>query len=156
MKLELKDIHLPTEISIWPIAPAWWLIIGLCLALIGLLYWYKGSTLRSKKTHLKQTIAETKQALAELKKQTDHLKVLQSSNKIVKKFLMNATNDPSIAKLHHQQWINYCHSIAKPFTFRKTTQYLLSNALYQPSLEFDIAHYIDELQDWLKQVTKNV
>ena len=29
--LELRDIHLPTEISWWPLAPGWWIVIGLIL-----------------------------------------------------------------------------------------------------------------------------
>ena len=69
---------------------------------------------------------------------------------------MNVTNDKAIAQLHHAQWVGYCENVAKPFTFRKTTRYLLSNAMYQPELAFDINNYIDELQIWLKQSAKNV
>ncbi|WP_394174929.1 DUF4381 domain-containing protein [Thalassotalea litorea] len=31
---ELKDIHLPDAISIWPLAPGWWIIIAIIIGLI--------------------------------------------------------------------------------------------------------------------------
>jgi len=39
-ELPLRDIHLPAEIGFWPIAPGWWLMLGLLLLTgLGLLLW---------------------------------------------------------------------------------------------------------------------
>ncbi len=45
---ELRDIHLPPEVSFWPPAPGWWMLAGLVvLLLIGLAYleWRRRQTL---------------------------------------------------------------------------------------------------------------
>ncbi len=31
---ELKDIHLPADISWWPLAPGWWMLMILCIVLL--------------------------------------------------------------------------------------------------------------------------
>jgi hypothetical protein len=36
---QLRDIHLPPDISIWPLAPGWWLLILLAIASISYLAW---------------------------------------------------------------------------------------------------------------------
>jgi hypothetical protein len=36
-QLPLRDIHLPEVIGWWPLAPGWWLVIALALAMLGLL-----------------------------------------------------------------------------------------------------------------------
>lgn len=45
---ELRDIHLPPEVSFWPPAPGWWIVAGLVvLAMLGLAYleWRRRQTL---------------------------------------------------------------------------------------------------------------
>ncbi|WP_169303138.1 DUF4381 domain-containing protein [Thalassotalea mangrovi] len=32
---DLKDIHLPEDIPLWPLAPGWWIVITLIIALVG-------------------------------------------------------------------------------------------------------------------------
>ncbi|MGI9228569.1 MAG: DUF4381 domain-containing protein [Gammaproteobacteria bacterium] len=40
--LPLRDIHLPEAVFWWPVAPGWWLLTGLLMALAaGLFYWHK-------------------------------------------------------------------------------------------------------------------
>lgn len=38
-ELPLKDIHLPVDVAIWPLAPGWWLLIALVCAIVTLLIW---------------------------------------------------------------------------------------------------------------------
>ena len=33
---ELRDIHLPEAVSLWPLAPGWWLLLALIAAVLGL------------------------------------------------------------------------------------------------------------------------
>lgn len=35
---QLKDIHLPPEASVWPLAPGWWVVVLLCMVLVGLAF----------------------------------------------------------------------------------------------------------------------
>lgn len=45
--LELRDIHLPAPVSWWPLAPGWWLLVGVVLlATLGLVLWRRGASTR--------------------------------------------------------------------------------------------------------------
>ena len=45
---DLRDIHLPEAISIWPLAPGWFVVIALCLAAIAWLAWRLNHRHRSR------------------------------------------------------------------------------------------------------------
>ena len=36
-QIPLRDLHLPEAISWWPLAPGWWVVIGLTMVLIGVI-----------------------------------------------------------------------------------------------------------------------
>jgi hypothetical protein len=39
---QLRDIHLPAQVSWWPLAPGWWLLLAAVgLAVAGLLWWWR-------------------------------------------------------------------------------------------------------------------
>lgn len=51
--LPLRDLHLPEPVGLWPLAPGWWVLIALSLALAGwglwrlFLRWRRGSARRA-------------------------------------------------------------------------------------------------------------
>ncbi|MFL3645674.1 MAG: DUF4381 domain-containing protein [Cellvibrionales bacterium] len=45
---DLRDIHLPEAISIWPLAPGWFVVIAGCLAVIAWLAWRLNRRHRSR------------------------------------------------------------------------------------------------------------
>ena len=38
---QLRDIHLPETVGLWPLAPGWWLLIALIIGALvtGIIYW---------------------------------------------------------------------------------------------------------------------
>jgi len=39
--LQLRDIHLPAPISWWPLAPGWWVLVGLFIMLVVIGAWWR-------------------------------------------------------------------------------------------------------------------
>lgn len=37
--LPLRDIHLPPPVGWWPLAPGWWIVVGLCALALGIAVW---------------------------------------------------------------------------------------------------------------------
>ena len=68
--LELRDIHLPEPISWWPIAPGWWLLLALILALIAFAFFARKRYLkRQLNRDIKAEIEDIKQQYARTQNQ---------------------------------------------------------------------------------------
>ncbi|WP_332116567.1 DUF4381 domain-containing protein [Azorhizobium caulinodans] len=58
--IALKDIHLPAPVSFWPLAPGWWMLLGLVIVLLllaALLEWRRRQTLGYKAQRALDVIA---------------------------------------------------------------------------------------------------
>ena len=159
MKLELKSVHLPSDVAFWPLAPAWWVIIAVIIALIILALIYKGSTLRAHKLKLKQLFVDAEKTFDNLSNIEAPIIMLQQSNQALKRVIISLDelqkNNDSVALIHQAEWLHLLEQRAAPFRFSETTKTMLSDALYQPKVELNSAELINELKQWLKQCRKN-
>ncbi len=67
--LLLKDIHLPDAVGYWPLAPGWWLLLGLLVLLITIIYlswrfWKRHSMRRLAIARLDELVKLPEQQLA--------------------------------------------------------------------------------------------
>ena len=127
---QLKDIHLPQEVGLWPLAWGWWLlIVVIVMAVIaGVIYLVK----RHRKHQAKR---QTVKALVALSESSEHWP--QQINSLLKRVAMVYFPTGSVEQLHSSNWVNFLLS-QLPANKRERanagfTQ--LQSALYQRQLE---------------------
>lgn len=56
----LRDIHLPPEPGLWPLTPAWWVVIGLAALLLASLVWvaWRGWRRHRRRRQARAAVAE--------------------------------------------------------------------------------------------------
>lgn len=111
---QLRDIHYPMPISIWPLALGWFLLIGFCLFLFALMLfiWKKNN----KKNRLKKIVLKR---LVELQNQQQHMHDVSEELSILLKRVALA-NYPrhEVAGLHGEAWLKFLDksSMTKDFS----------------------------------------
>lgn len=97
---QLQDIHLPEQISAWPPAYGWWLLLALLLALLIASF----LLIRSKRRH---NMAR-KAAIQELKQIDKHQGSWQSDiNALLKRVCVSYFPNENAAGLYGQDWIEF-------------------------------------------------
>jgi len=145
----LRDIHLPSAIGWWPLAPGWWLVIAGVLLFTLLLTFYLWKRYWSSRQialrHL-NTI-ETTIATQSSNVILWHLAVL------IKRLVLAYAPRKEVAKLHGQAWIHYCNQMSK-HALNDSTTILLTEKLYQTECKSEIKPCIQNIRAWIKGITK--
>ena len=97
----LRDIHLPGEVSWWPLAPGWWLLITLLLAVILWQLW-----LWKKRIKHRRLLQEIQQELSSIKSSFDNTndqhQLVSSSSELLRRLLLLHKNRSEVANLTGQ------------------------------------------------------
>jgi hypothetical protein len=144
---QLKDIHLPTEIGMWPPAYGWWIVamLGIILLLSAFIWLRKHHSARLAK----------RQALIELSAITqDERDWPQQLNRLLKRLSLTYFPDAATAKLHGKAWSDFLASQLCP---KKRAEFLqqfllLQRALYRntPDKPADFGQSTLQIRQWIK------
>ena len=143
---QLKDIHLPEEVGVWPLAYGWWLLAAIVIGVVILsIVLYKRYQLRQRAK--KQALSALKQ-LAPMDPNTP-----AECNSILKRAVLSYFPADEVANLHGDKWLEYLsmqlpektrNSFAEPFT-------QLCDTLYRPASATDASAGIAAAQLWVSQ-----
>ncbi len=110
---QLRDIHLPEPISLWPPAPGWWLLLGLLiiLALLGwLIYrqYLRGANKRLALTELERITQQQQEGALQL----------QQLSKLLRWSALATHPRHQVAGLQDQAWLAFLNRFVsgEPFT----------------------------------------
>jgi hypothetical protein len=146
-ELPLRDVHLPPPVGWWPLAPGWWIALGLALATI-LLAIYLIRRWR------RQTLI--KLALAELKAiETGELgapEKLREISMLLRRIALTAYPRAEIAGLAGEAWLQW---LDQPFgqpRFSLGAGRLLLTGPYQRLADADLAGLCALCREWLERL----
>lgn len=118
---QLRDIHLPPDVSWWPIAYGWWLIVALIVLGVCLFYLIKYLRKKSKKLyamHLLKNIQNDSAVLA-----------ISSMSEILRRICIYKY--PQAVSLTGEEWAGFLLSKTKAVVSDKAKEILL-NSPYMP------------------------
>ena len=146
--LPLKDIHLPPDVSVWPLATGWWLLIGLILFLmITGLWFYRHLKSRAGLRAANKLLL----AIANDSLQTDQQKLTALSALLRRVAISTAPRD-AVASLNGAAWLAYLDKGFKDAPFSQGIGRCLADAHYRATpAEVDLPAVIKLCQRWLKQ-----
>jgi len=138
---QLRDIHLPDGVSLWPIAYGWWIVISALIALILMIYGWKYIRRKSKKLY----------ALRRLKKMEKNpdMTMAAATSELLRRVCIYKY--PQAVGLVGKEWIDFLHSHSK-VKLDENCKQLLLDAPYMPkeSMEFSKVE-IQKLSEFCKR-----
>ena len=149
-ELPLRGLHLPAEPGFWPLAPGWWLVLAvllLTLVFIGI-KWYKRRQRVKRFVVIEQQLGAINFAYHE---HQDKRKLLSELSMLLRRFEKFQQHNDQQVTLSGTEWIDHLNSYHKdqPFT---PYQGLLTDAIYQPTVEFEPTALSDLIHSHIKKV----
>lgn len=149
---QLKDIHPPAPIGLWPLAPGWWIVIILSFVAISVSGYALLSCWRARqwKRQAKQRFSRL---LNEYNKTPSRHTIIEI-NKLLKQTLSSARNDHRFLTLHEEKWEDALLSVKKNQStiLHNEEARILSNGIYTPTeIHLDNA-MLDRITLWIRYV----
>lgn len=121
----LHDIHLPASPELWPLAPGWWIVLGISsLAAIIIAFWWWRKR-RWQQFIMTQIEAVLKQPDSTLSQQ------LAGLSAILRRVALKRYPREQVAALHGQQWLDFLQQTSHNKHFNKSLLRPLAEDIYQ-------------------------
>lgn len=155
---QLRDIHLPDAVTLWPPAPGWWLL--LVLILIGLAFMYRKAILAMiQRRKLAQVVEELNQAharyiaLSQDPQQGNQagLDFLASVNILLNRVVMVKYPDSPSEKLSGKPWLLFLDSFDNTTDFTQGAGSPLAEGIYRRTFDADADALLAVTTAWIKR-----
>lgn len=144
---QLKDIHLPSVISDFPMAYGWWLSLLLLVIIITAAIYLLLK--QRKRTAIKRAaIKLLKQQYQDYKNHNDDGLFLQQCNQILKRYCL--THYPHAVSLSGPNWANFLICYSQKTKFSDELINAISAGLYQPTCDYNADDLYQTCTSWLK------
>lgn len=148
LQQQLRDVDMPQEISWWPLALGWWILIALAtiVAISALIYLLKK---RKRNRYRKAALAELQAIYSNWQNDQQSAIYLQSANAILKRCLLHLSNDAASATRTGEAWIAVLNSYTKQ-RLSPQAETAIGIACYQADPQVDIGHIQLQVSRWIK------
>jgi len=141
-QLQLRDIHLPDPVGWWPLAPGWWLLIVLSIALIAVSIWL---LLRWHRHPVTSALRELNQQKA---RSMDDKAWLTESSVLLRRVAMALYGRQMIAQACAAQWQQLLQTQGSGLSDDSVA--LFVRGQWQAEVAFDRQQLEAEVRRWLK------
>ncbi len=147
--LPLRDIKLPSEPGFWPLAPGWWVMLALLLALamwLGL-KWYRHRQRKKRWLAINQQLSDI-----EFDYQKDHnsQKLLTELSMFLRRFVKHQLQQPQATSLAGDDWVAYLNQQHTGDGFAAFTE-ALSSGVYQTDYSYDETALLNTTRQFMQQ-----
>jgi hypothetical protein len=147
---ELRDVHMPDPISLWPPAIGWWMIMGLLIIGVSLFLWARASRERNRPQRI---------ALAQLehvKQQyavhaNDQWAIIQVSH-LLRRYALAVFSRSQVAGLSGQSWLDFLDHSGGTNQFSDGPGQSLRSGPYQSHGPRSASNLLPLVERWIRQV----
>ena len=126
---DLRDIHTPDPVSLWPLAPGWWILLILVLLLILLIRYL---LTRKRKPKVKKLASEELQnILADYEIQRNGFRAAGEISLFIRKVLVAKNGNEAVAGLIGNDWLEYLDSASGTDLFTKGGASIIATLPYR-------------------------
>jgi hypothetical protein len=147
---QLRDIHMPAEISWWPPAIGWWILLILFLAAGAFAIWAWLQN-RQKSRYRTLAVAELDAAYSQWQQRQDNALFVQQVNAILKRTVAEGSlvrADEHVMSLTGKRWVVLLEQYATRDLAGNTAS-ALAQAGYEPNPDVNIPELYAEIKGWL-------
>ena len=149
---DLKDIHLPAPVSVFPLAPGWYIVLAIMLVIVVLLILWQ---LRraSKQYKLKQVLILLAQieAKAQASEPEEREEVLPEISILLKRVAREKFSELHPQNLFGEKWLQFLDRSGKTTEFTTGTGRILLDVYKRQSLE-NPQELLGVVKNWLRTV----
>ncbi|MHB1948290.1 MAG: DUF4381 domain-containing protein [Gammaproteobacteria bacterium] len=150
---QLKDIHLPKAVSMWPTAPGW---IGLYIMMVGLIgygifYWYKR---RKHRYTIKYALRQLNQLQTLTLHNPDNINIAAEISTLIRRTALYYFQRDAIAGLTGQEWLHFLNTSGNTTQFTTEAGQLLIAAPYRQDHHANLTPLFTLTQHWLTTIIK--
>lgn len=150
---QLKDIHLPIPISMWPLAPGWIMLIILSTLILSYVFyrWYEA---KQKKHTVKFALAQLKKLQGLTLHNPQNINIAAEISTLIRRTALHYFRREDIAGLSGEQWLNFLNRSGNTNRFNQEVANLITDAPYQKTTNKDLTPLFDITKTWLLNITK--
>ena len=105
-EIPIRDLHLPTLTGWWPLAPGWWLLIGLALCGLGYLGWRVFKTFR-RNAPRRRALSQLRVLQAEYAGNGDALSLGIGLSELLRRAMLACAPRDEVAGLTGTSWLEW-------------------------------------------------
>ncbi len=147
---QLPPLALPDPVGWWPLAPGWWFVGLMALALTAILLRFVYRYRQSKKLQ-RAAVTEAKSLYHHYQSTHDGLQYLLQTNQLLRRFCLQQFPALNCASINGTQWLERLDQLAKKTLFQSTAGQQLID-IYQPNPSIDIEILHPLILKWLHGV----
>ena len=146
---QLKDIHLPEAVSLWPLAPGWWILLGILILIIAIITWRIVSRLNKLRAKW-FALRKLKQLEQAYHQQSDKVYIAQQLSILLHRVALAFYPRKKVAGLTGTAWLNFLDQDNPDKPFMSQGQSLMT-APYRKEVVDDLKPLFAMSQTWIKQ-----
>ncbi|PWY56550.1 DUF4381 domain-containing protein [Legionella qingyii] len=146
---QLKDIHLPTPIGWWPVAPGWYILIGLILFL-AMTFAYGIYKKHRNALAKKQALLLLDNYQSQYEKEQNGALTSAHISELLRRVALVYYPREQVASLHGEEWLKFLNETSKNIDFNLVKDLLL-DAPFKTREIMDLKPLFHAAQLWIKQ-----
>lgn len=150
---QLKDIHLPQPIHMWPIAPGWILVYVIILLLFSCVLYFFYKSMRNRYT-VKFALTKLNNLQHQIQ-ENPNINAAAEISTLLRRTALYYFPREDIAGLSGKHWLEFLNRSGKTMNFTQDDGCLLTDAPYQKNHKTDLTPLFELTRDWLKVISKN-
>jgi hypothetical protein len=147
---QLRDIHLPDPVSLWPLAPGWWLLAASTLIAIATIVFF--FVRHRRRNAYRRAALAILNDIESLRVNGDHSLYLQQLNQLLKQTALVMDDSKNISGLSGKQWLQFLDSSGNTTGFSTGAGSILADGQYRPAVAADDLTALQQLAArWIRE-----
>ena len=151
-KLPLRDIHLPGNLSWWPPAIGWWILLGLFILLAALTLWWFRRRDKIRRSAVNQTKLQLQMLRAEYQQSNDLGRLAQALSSLLRRLSISLLPRQEVAGLTGDKWLAFLDQFMTDKPFTTGAGRILSEAPYSKQTQFDSEQLLSLCEQWVERI----
>jgi hypothetical protein len=148
---DLRDVHLPGPIALWPPAHGWWIVLGVVVTGIIVFLWIRAYRRRTKPRRL--AIAEFNAVKQQYGIHHDDYWAVQRLSEIVRRYALAIFSRTEVAGLAGPSWLLFLDRTSGTNQFTEGAGQLLCSGAYRPPNPESAAVLFPLVERWIQCVS---
>lgn len=147
---QLRDIHLPAALELWPPAPGWWILAALAVAalLVGIWFLFRRW---QKQAYRRESLKELETLYERYVADQDHAAYLSGYSGLLKRVALTRYPRAEVASLSGEAWVRFLDESANTDEFSMGAGQALVASGYQREALVDVARLHTLARFWIKE-----
>ncbi len=141
----LRDIQVPAGVSVWPLAPGWWLLLTLLSAVLvaGSIFWYRRRALR------RAALKELAGIQDKYRRDHNSAALAMGISTLLRRVALAREPRSPVAGLCGDAWLAYLNRRGETDAFTRGAGRVLASLPYGSGEPVDVSHLVSLAKGWV-------